>query len=385
MYKREKYIITPLFIIFIYHGLLYYVFPEYHYLDSLSEEGWISYIKYGCLLLALPIAVSTPRYKLSWPVIGVVILFLPLVNLLFWPAGVNQLIMQFQAPILGYFFAPYCQALFRDQSVVKRHGLALLLISSVAVIFEYSVGGYFESFSRSGIRSTGPFVNPNNTGIIVALTASTIHFQNKNRLVHLLSFLCCLSVIVLTGSKTAAVVYAIGILLSQNLLSRLAVVPLLVVILAIYTYGIVDFSIYEDLRGISLESARLRMQDYAYLLNMAYTVSLTEFIFGFSSVSLADNAYIDIFSFGGVFILVFFLIIQIWALSVSVARGSKVLSVLFVLLFISMLSTNIPRLWPTAYAFWVLVGIMALRTTSAARAPAGMNLTAKDLGQYVYR
>lgn len=383
MSRREIWALTPLLWIFLFHGFLYYLFPQQHYLESGSESGWISYIKYACVLFALPVALTLHRGdNRDWLTVGFAIFLLNSVSLIYWSEEGNPLLLQYLLPTTGYFFAPYLSRLFSDVHRLRRYCIALLVMSAAAVIFEYYTGGYFQSFSRSGLRSTGPFINPNNTGIVAALVASVTHYQTKGRAGNVIAFFCCVPIIILTGSKTAAVVYAIGLIMSQGWMSRVAMIPLLTIIISLYAGGILDFSVHNDLRGLSLESARIRAQDYALLLNMAYSVPLLDLVFGFLSESLVDNAYIDLFAFGGLYTLIIFVVIQGWVTISSRSYEMKGVQLILFLMFLAMLSTNVPRLWPIAYAYWAMVGTVALRKFGSANFVG--NLTVRTTRSPVY-
>lgn len=386
MSNREKYILTPIFLVFIYHGLIYYILPQYHYLDTESEGGWPSYIKYACLALGIPFALSIPVKSRPWFAIGIIIFLIPMIPIALSQEKLNQLSLQFLIPILGYFFAPFLLNLFYEEDSTKNYAILFLTITTSFALFEFIYGGYFESFSRSGTRTTGPFVNPNNTGIIVAIISTLIHVKFRTIKINIYTFFCCITTVILTGSKTAAIIYAVGFILSQGFLSRLFTIPVIFIISFIYISGIIDFSINEDLRGLSLESARIRARDYEYLLASLSSASFYELLFGFSNNSLVDNSYIDIFTFGGIYTLSFFIIIQTWSSVVSLILGLKNIQILFLLLFLAMLSTNVPRLWPMAYAFWAMVGVVALWATSTDRgARRYRSAITKEIPHHVHR
>lgn len=358
MSKREALIITPMLVIFIFHGLLYYIYPEYHYLTGGSDEGYIAYVKYACVLLALPAALTLPEAHAhrAWITTGVGIILLNALPYAHWASEGNILLLQYIVPTLAFFYAPYAIRLFRNTSVCKRLALITILTSAGAVVFEYANEGFFTSFSRSGIRTAGPFINPNNTAIVVSLLASFFHYRFKGMAINLIVAACCVLVLVLSGSKTGIFIYAVGWLASQKGVSKISVSILLFAVFFTYASDMVSSGTQNDLRGISLESAIIRLDDNRFLLQTIYHGQLADFFFGFSAQSLVDNAYLDIFSFGGIYLLIIFCTLQIWTLFVCGKYGLIEIRLFLLLIFLAMLSTNLPRLWPLAYVYWALVG-----------------------------
>jgi hypothetical protein len=296
-----------------------------------------------------------------WLGAGVSIFALCIVPLIYWSESGNDLALQFLFPVAAFFFAPFLLRFFSDRQRVINWSATLVLIASAAVIFEFLVGGYFENFSRSGLRATGPFVNPNNTGIVAALSAITVHWLCRQKAINALVLAGTISVVILTGSKTAGIIYIIGLLAIQQVIPRVFFAPSVALALVVYFSGLLEFSFDSELRSLSLESARIRAEDLTFLLEQAYSAPLADFLFGFTSKSLVDNAYVDILSFGGVFTLVVFALIQAWAAISNMRFNLRAVQLIFLLIMLAMFSTNVPRLWPLGHAYWAIIGVVAFR------------------------
>lgn len=86
MSRSHSYIVLPLFLVFILHGALYYLFPEMHYTVEASSSGWISSLKYAILAAALPfiVAYRFKRAEANWFLVGFTFLSLALVPSIHW-------------------------------------------------------------------------------------------------------------------------------------------------------------------------------------------------------------------------------------------------------------------------------------------------------------
>lgn len=276
-----------------------------------------------------------------------------------------MLLLQFQFPIFGYFFAPYLLRLFGDK---KRSFLLLFLILAISfatMIYEFLSGDLFNYFSRSGLRSVGPFVNPNNTGILLALVATGLHFNTKSFWKNLLVSTLSIGAIALSASKTGLALYSIGILFSLQIKSRIFFGVIFLVAIIFYLGTIVDSFQLLELREFSLESGSIRQANSIRTLGTIWSNSVLGFLFGSTNLSTIDNAYLDILTFGGVYLLLILLVSQVLAAALLVKQKQWALLVLLIQIIAAMMTTNIPRLWPTGYVYWALVGIAVLQVSHA--------------------
>lgn len=369
MSNLESKFVTPLFFVFVLHGLLYYVFPDQHYLAGTENTGWILYIKYICVLFAFPLLA---RYRFNnrtvvWLLIGIGFAVATFATSVYWANRGNLLLLQFQIPILGYFFGGYVLRVFSQPRRAEGLLFGLLIISFIAMAMELMVGNLFGQFSRSGFRSVGPFVNPNNTGIIVAIVAASYHFVAKGIRANFTVALLASAVVLASGSKTAMVLYAVGVVTSLPLGSRFSVLLMVSLVgLGLYAGDIPKLWSLLGLRELSLESGAIRSEDVRNVLRLFSDATLVQMLFGFSTKSLVDNAYLDMLSYGGMSLLAPFLMAQIASVIICVRYRFSLALFLHVLFFLAMLTTNIPRLWPTGYAYWALVSITVIKWVDAA-------------------
>jgi len=350
-----------MFVFFMSHGLLYYIFPEQHY--TTGGGGWISYIKYLCLLVALPALLNGrfDRRNTIWMAIGMVVIIVPFYLQLYWINEGNLLLVQFQLACLGYFFGPYILRFFSKLHRRNFYLLAALIITYMATLGEIALGNVIGVYSISGFRSIGAFINPNNTGIVVAILAVIYHQQCKRTWLNVVIALLSMVTLIITGSKTAIAIYAIGVIAILPLNWQFFFLLAVPVGIIINIEKLRDMWLLLELREFSLESGEIRSVGVTNLLNTFSERSLSDQFFGFTNQSLIDNAYLDIMAYGGGLLLGLFLTVQFVAVAVCIRRRLWFLILLHGLFFLSMLSTNILRLWPTGYMYWALIGISMLK------------------------
>lgn len=350
-----------MFVLFMSHGLAYYIFPEQHYAAS-ESAGWLAYFKYLCLLVAIPALV---RYHFDvgaaiWVAIGVGFVAVPLVLQILWVSKGNLLLMQFQMAIFGYFFAPFLLRFFAKPFRAQRYLFAALIITFATTAGDLILGGAFENFSRSGFRSVGPFVNPNNTGIVVALIAVLYHHVAKGALRNLSAVLLAVATIAITGSKTSMAIYALGLLIKAPMSWRIFFLFVAPVALAINAEQMGDLWAALELREFSSESGEIRSDNIKTMLEIISNAPLFDLLFGLANPLLIDNAYLDMMSYGGLILTTLFLVVQIASILACVANKLWLQLLLHGLLFLAMLTTNVPRIWPVGYFYWALVSLTIL-------------------------
>lgn len=359
MSRLDKFVVAPMFMLFVLHGLLYFVFPDQHYASAQGNGGWLSYLKYLCLLISLP-ALIRWQFKqriVIWLTIGIGLLTVPFCLQLYWVHDRNLPLLQFQMAATGYFFAPFLIRFWDIPGHLNRYVFAILLISFLAAIGEIVLGGPLVEFSRSGFRSMGAFINPNNTGIVVAILAAIYHHEVTRKFSNAIVAVLVIATLAATGSKTAMVIYAIGIVAIRPIGWRvflLSAVPLGMLLNAI---NVGELWSLLEMREMSLESGDIRSKSISNVFHILGDASVSQLLFGFSNQSLIDNAYLDIMTFGGGVLLFYFVIFQIASILACIRSRLDLGLLLHGLFFISMLTTNVPRLWPTGYMYWALIGI----------------------------
>lgn len=236
----------------------------------------------------------------------------------------------------------------------------ILILSAGAVIYDVSIGGVILNYSRSGLRAVGPFINPNNTGIVVALVGTALHHLTKNSLLNFIILALAILVLVLTGSKTALLIYAVGILFTIRRSEKVLLSVVFLTLLIFFTQPIVDFVNQFEIRQFSLESGQIRSSSFVKFLETVGTDGTLSLLFGFSNTSLVDNAYLDILGFGGLYLLLLFFLTQVFVFFLLITQNQYLMLVLLTQITCAMITTNIPRLWPTAYVYWAIVGVSFL-------------------------
>lgn len=330
-----------------------------------EDNAWVPYTKYLVLLMILPLLVQYrwSRSKVTPFSIGLIIPILALAIQAINYNFRNPLIYPFFAATTGFYLAPTLTSIWNTRSRIVSFALAIIIVTSASILFELLLW-QIDVYSHSGFRAIGPFVNPNNTGIILAITGSIFHLNQKGGTYNLLVFVIVSIMIVLTGSKTAMALYAVAVILMTPLRWS-------VVIAVASLFGVIGLSGYTlsitagfSLRDFSAASAIMRLNDFHEFMSVLPDMTLMQLLWGFSRVSVIDNAYLDMWAFGGAVLMLAFLAIQIAAVCVCVRRRFWGFLLLHGLFALAMLTTNVPLLWPTGYMYWALVGLSFFYTSS---------------------
>jgi hypothetical protein len=256
---------------------------------------------------------------------------------------------------------------FNSERRIQAWIVVAIIVVFLATIFELVFGGVAESFSRSGVRTAGPFINPNNTGIVLVVLAVIYHYYSGAKLSNfLVGGLAAISIVV-TGSKTAMAIYAFSAFILLPNRWRTFLLLFLPIGLILSTNKIADAWSYFDLRDFNMESGEIRSANLSIVLDFLGEASAAKMLFGISNKSLLDNAFLDIACFGGFSLLLSFFIIEVASISICIRRKLKLAGLLHGVFFLAMLTTDLPRLWPTGYMYWCLVGITTLKGVGAAK------------------
>ncbi len=270
--------------------------------------------------------------------------------------------------VVSFLIPTFCLLLPFDWLLKEMHRLrpyllsmsfSLIFINFIALVYEMINGPLIGAYSRSDFRATGIFVNPNNSSIFLVFLFYFVFYLSKNRpfrfFVLFLTFFC----LVLMGSKTGLLMFVL-LLFFLVFNSPLKILLLSFALLFISTFlgltGLDEFDFYSGYRSpLNFESAFIRLKDWADLGHDLYNGSVLEFLFGGGGVYLVDNAYMDILSNFGIFMLFVFLFLQIIFIFISFRLGRFL--ILFNLIFLAaMITTNVHRLWPVSYVYWALMG-----------------------------
>ena len=357
--------------LFMVHGVLYYLFPQFQYTSMAGGTSYIQLIKYACVLIALPLVLKFrfSQDDLRWVSIGLFYLVSTLPLSLYWAEAGNSLLLQFQLPILAYFFAPFAIRFFSSERRTTISLYFILILTLASMWYDFVQGGVFVQFSRSGLRSAGPFVNPNNSGIFLAIVAGLLHLKTKRLAVDLTVASASVVIMALSGSKTAMLIYAFGVSVMIVRKPRLLLFVAFSVVVGL-SVGMPQFSLDSfGLREFSFESGDIRYTYATRALSAVGAQGSTDIFFGTFNYSIVDNGYLDIIAFGGLFLLMIFLAAQLSSVFILLRNRQWMLLVVQIQIAMAMMTTNIPRLWPTAYLFWALVGVSFLLYRKKGRAP----------------
>ena len=364
MSRRDIFFISPLFVLFMLHGLLYYVFPEQHYKIGGGEGGWLPYLKYLFLVIGLLALVhrNFDLYTATWLILGCALMVSFFGLQFFWINEGNILLMQLQLTSLGYFFGPYLVRVFESQRRSRWFIFAVVSISFVAIAREVALVEFSSVYSRSGFRSIGPFVNPNNTGIVVSIVSLIYTYYDRRLIPNLIIAVMCVLILIFSGSKTAMILYGIGIFLILSFKGKIYFSLFISLVLAFNVDFLEKFWRLFQLREMSFASGNLRFEQFSTFLEKLGDASFFELLFGVSNHSLIDNAYLDMMAYGGVALVFIFLSVQIVSVLICIMYRLNLMLLLHALFFVAMVTTNVPRLWPTGYMYWALVSISILKS-----------------------
>lgn len=340
--------------LFLGHGLLYYVFPQQHYLTG--GGGVLQVVKYPLFLLIIVVVCSVTNLSRSGLLVVSFFYVLGLASLVLGFSDEKLLIfLAYLFPII-VFLIPISH--IKNNRFYMAGGLiylcfSLLVVNFFGALYEFFFGPVFDSYSRSSFRAVGIFVNPNNSAIFVVILFSVLAALCKSYSVVIISFFLTFLSLLLLGSKTGFVVFFVAILLFYPLI----VITFSLLLAAFFVLFPFDFSksIFDTLRSpFDMESGFHRLTDWRDFLDYLASLSFKEILLSGKEVFLIDNSYMDLLANFGAIVLFAHLVMQFISIVMSLFCG-RLAVVLSLIFFISMLSTNIHRLWPLSYVFWLLV------------------------------
>jgi hypothetical protein len=369
MYWRDNFLVVPLFFVFMLHGVLYILYPDAQYLSRGASSGWIQYIKYLCLILMLLISVRerTPNFYQGWLYFGIGLVVVSTLLSSRWVSSPNLLLIQFQLALMAYFSAPFLIRFFSERRRTIWSLWLVFLTTAVTMAYEYLVGGVIQNFSSSGFRSTGIFVNPNNAGIMIAVVATGLHHLSRRLLVNVTIFMVAVACLLLSASKTGIMLYAIGLILVKGLKIKIFILAVSLPALLFFLDEIALLADVMHLRSFSFESGAIRLGDFSKTVDAIGAEGIFGIIFGFSDFSLLDNSYLEIITYGGFALLSVFILTQALTIYILVKMRYFFLLLIYFQLCVAMFTTNIPRLWPTGYIYWAIIGVAFLQAGQKSR------------------
>jgi len=345
---------------FMFHGILYYIYPEQHYL--LDGNGWLQYLKYVFLLPILIYSLfHLPNFERNavWYSVLFCFLMLSIVDFYYWYSDFNLLLLQMVLTFTSFISSSFISNIIGNIKTIRFYYLTLSFLVVFALSLEFLYNIFGDIYSKSGFRAAGPFLNPNNTGLVMVFLSFLYQRVEKSKCLLFFSFFCAIYTIILTGSKTALLIYGFVLFLSFTNKKRVSLCLAGFIFLLTYLYFKGVFSADANFRDFSLESAYIRLNSISTLFSN-YGNDVIGMLFGISNVSLVDNAYLDTLFSSGLLISLLIISVQFLSFYKGVATKNKLLLYSNIMLLLMMITTNITRLWPLGYIFWVVVSLSLL-------------------------
>ena len=363
--KKQK-IMNVLVLLFLIHGFLYFFSPDQIY----SLDSKIRYLKYIIWIVVTFVLILDIKSR-NMLIYFMIAVFL---SILFYINNVELNIILLANYVIPLSIAFYSKEITKyiNIELITKHTYAVM---SLFAYLEYFVlNGYFTRFNVGGYRVISIFVNPNNFGIMVILLTLSL-ILNKNALLYyqkLFILINSIFLIIISGSKTAMVIFAIAAILiilykSVGVLFEKSKIRFSYIILSLGLVNTILLSIvyyilfgdksalgtFSNVRNFDLESGSIRIQEYIMFLNRAGHNFISPWKNG---VLYIDNLYLHVWGSFGIFGIVAFLIINIFLIWRVLNTREYSLLLYLVIFLITGLTTNFLYLWPIAYIYWFIVG-----------------------------
>ena len=337
---RSSLIEKAIFLLFLLSGAGYLVFPGQHY----NAEGWYVWVKYVLAVALLGASflffISSPRARLNPYLVLLVSLLYALICLAILAGASPEVAFLYAFPAL---FA----IIFKNfQQCIGKIGLIFVVsVALLGVLYEYFYLGGFDRFQPNGYRGVSILINPNNLGIFSVLLAY-IAYQ-KSWAPRKITLLIAFVFVLYSGSKTAAILWAVYFFFTAGMPSR--VILFLASTIAIpIIYWLFSADLFAPkLERYSLDSLFIRLGD----LN-SFISSIDNFAFPFQDGEkyYVDNAFVQAWINLGLPVMFLYLIITV--APILLYSDNRLL---FLLLLLAGMTTNIFYIWPVAYIYWIAV------------------------------
>lgn len=374
--KIKDYLNWILVLIFLCHGMLYFLFPDHLY----DEGSWIKLIKFfvlGLFFVLNAFSISKKRilnyFLFSF---GISLLLLGSHNPsdLMTMEGAKRLLL-YISPLSMILFAPVI-----DKGWMRNVPIFTVVIGILSAFLEFFVfKGIFTRFNFSEtagfVRVVSIFVNPNNAGLIfslgfiyiydVLIPKNLIQYLKKAILLFLLVF-----VIFLTGSKTPLVILSLYLLLKMIIPSKLKELNenstfnskgyslffglIIGSALLLSNLDLLDSSFLSSGRTFSFDTAYIRQTQWMDFFNFNYFDSFLSPNY-YELSKTYDIMYLQIWSDLGFIGFLVSLIIFSFLYYYRIRKYNLSAKITYFLLIISGFSLSFLIIWPTAYIFWYLV------------------------------
>jgi hypothetical protein len=363
--KYKSFIVNLLLLIFLTHGILYFLYPD----DIYNLSSPIRYLKYIAIFLIVVVSLNeTKKYKMALFTFITAILFA--LNLL----AVGQ---NFDTILFINHIFPMIMFFFYDglSKYISAHKLTIItyIVMTIMGYVEYLfLRGLFSLFADSGYRIVSIFVNPNNLGLVIIVLSVYILGENilKNKVFKILFILNSFLLIFLSGSRNSMLIFSTYLLLIilywlfkiiRNGLSKKNVYfiygfILFVVLFLVFNNGIISNAIESLLSTTrSLTSTNFfqgRLIQYSGFLD---NVKVDLFFPLKNGFVYTDNLYFHIWGTFGLITLLFFLVFNLYLLIRIIRENKLVHFALLILLLLAGIAENLIYFWPVGYFYWYLV------------------------------
>lgn len=359
---------------FIFHGVLYYIFPGQHY----NPEGWLVYIKYilfGLIIIICFRVTALPNFV----IVGCIQITLAV----FFMIGRDVIdpiaLLLYLIPITAL---PLAQVIFLYFSKIDtaRIAAAGAIVIGVTTILEfYFIPGYFPRMAIGGesgaYRPVSIFVNPNNLGVCAAFAVALIGIVRSHirKEYFVFALLLLTTALILSGSKTGLVLVGyVAITGAVFFVTREAVGRSWIIGPSISVLGIISAAIGAGLGGgilfiQFLEKTNLRAFDLSSIqerfsqLFRYLSVVGDDIAFPGVDPTMVDNAYISIWAAFGLPVLVVFILFNVIIFAKCILGKRGKLAYLSSIILFAGCTINVFYIWPLAYGYWFLIGLMLVR------------------------
>lgn len=374
---RNKLIILLVILMFV-HGALYFYTG-----DIYSYDNPVKVLKYLLVLFVCAaifferlLQPSAATYEIFFIFCWFAILLKLLLNTVYFNLDINDVIF-FIFPSLLFLTSKYINI----YSIGKILGFVFIFSLLFLGIEFFLLSDVSSRFSSTGFRAISIFINPNAFGIFIVLILSVLNFTNWSKSVLRLFYGLGLLMVVFSGSKTGLGCFVILVILND--VSRILVnknkfadlflkYSFFIAIVLVFVMNFQVLDIFESirLRSLDLESGAQRV--FAY---REFFQATNNCFFSPRSCNpevYVDNAFINIWIVLGfdAFLLVLFLMIMSFVITFLVTERQVRYNffIFYVIFWSAALTTNVISIWPTAYLFWIILGISYANTRGQAKA-----------------
>jgi hypothetical protein len=358
-----------LFLVFalFFHGAAYFITG-----DIYDKDNPVKLIKYllsiiYCGSLFFFLLKDTKTYYFF----KIFSIWFILFSLSLFYAFLNLLPIDFVVFIFLPFLYVFVHMTVSEERLIKAL-VILLWFSFLFMILEFLFFSDVSSrFDQSGFRSISIFVNPNAFGVTVVLFFLAVSFRIKNSFYLFVLSIITLSMVLLSGSKTAMGAYFL-LMTGLMILYVWKHKGIFLLFLCICIPAGVAQSIYSsslsssdsiETRSFDLQSGLERLKELNHFVNAADDCLLIPY--HCDNAIYLDNtfiyAWISLGLPGLLLITLCFIFSTVLSAFVAVKRRSYFFLCFFLLFWLMSMSTNLMNIWPTSYVFWIVFGYMLKR------------------------